>query len=625
MRRRNGNFWATRAARLTSLAHRRQPQVKWLIGALLVGAWLFFGLMGWLTSNTPPGDAVYKTLGALTVQGTYENADSQGNLFQQIARFAGVFVPLVGILFAFSGQLGRGLASLYMIGARDHVVIAGSTPAALSLARSCVAAGDAVALVASDLAPETAWSLRQSGVILYEGDGADRAVLNAARAPHAAHFVALMPDDAANLKAEATLRSVTQGQKRRKVLAAHTAIASPLLLIEAREMRMMIQRERDAKAKDKDSKKPLPADPIDPRPFSMDELAARALITEQTRVILNVAEAHGHPRPHLVLFGFGAAAEAVAVRALMSLWSSYLGEPRVTVVSPDPEAANARFAARYPHALNHDVWQADIAFIAFDWRERALDSEFLTFIAQERGPVSAVIVDTDVDAETIQLGFGLMRTANIAASWPAPIFLKEQSHSEFSAQFASGAAPSDTPRAYLKAFGAVEDVASRCLIIQGLLDEGASVAHKMYQEGIASRDDVDTRLLEAMGRGWDEVPETYRAANRAVADSAMVKLWDFGWRPVAGKERGVTSPPLDGAMLLRMAEIEHKRWCAERLLSGWRPGAKRDNAMMVHDNLIPWRDLSAELRERDMDQVKAAIKIARIVHPRGFAPDPRRL
>jgi hypothetical protein len=169
----------------------------------------------------------------------------------------------------------------------------------------------------------------------------------------------------------------------------------------------------------------------------------------------------------------------------------------------------------------------------------------------------------------------------------------------------------------------VESVASRKLIINGMLDAGAAVAHRVYQEGIAARADVDRRKLEAMGRGWDDVPETYRAANRAAADSAMVKMWDLGWRAARREESGVTSPPIDPAMMLKMAEIEHKRWIAERLLSGWRPGSDRNNTMMVHDNITPWRHLNQELRERDVEQVKAAVMVARIMHPKGFAPDPR--
>lgn len=622
---RHGNFWARRAAGLTALAHRRQPHVKWLVFVALALAWFGFGLASWLAQDDPPGDAIYKTLGALTIQGAYEDVGAKGNVYADIARFAGVFVPLVGILFAFSGQLGRGLAGLFMAGASRHVVIVGATPAALSLARSCVEGRDAVALIAADLSAESAWSVRQAGVVLYDGDGADPTILRTARAHRADHFIALCEDDSTNLKVEAALRTAANRVRRNQPIAAHIAIASPLLLIEAREMRQKLQRDRDAKVKQarEEKRPPPPPDPIDPRPFSLAELAARDLLSREAGVLLNYAEANAQPRPHLVLFGFDREAEAVAVRALMGLWSAHFGEPRITVVTPDPEAADGVFAARYPQALTHEVWRADIAYIRFDWRERALDLEFLSFVEDERGPVTAAIASTGSDTETIQLAFALLRTANIAKRWPVPIYLKESARSEFTAQFANGDRTPGVADAYLQAFGGVESVASRKLIINGMLDAGAAVAHRVYQEGIAARADVDRRKLEAMGRGWDDVPETYRAANRAAADSAMVKMWDLGWRAARREESGVTSPPIDPAMMLKMAEIEHKRWIAERLLSGWRPGSDRNNTMMVHDNITPWRHLNQELRERDVEQVKAAVMVARIMHPKGFAPDPR--
>jgi hypothetical protein len=624
---RNGNFWAQSAALLTRIAHMRQPHVKWLSFVGLAGLWLIFGLLSWYGRNLPPGDALYLTLGALTVQDAYKDAAANQDLYGQIARFAGIFVPLVGILFAFSGQLGRGLASLYMTFAARHIVIAGQSPAALALAQSCVNAGDAVALIAPDLAPETAWSLRQSGVVLYEGDGADLAILKSARVRHADHMVALTGEDTANLKIEAAVRAACAGKSRKRPLAAHVAIESPMLLIEAREMRVMLQRERDQKAKEaKEAKRqPPPADPIDPRPFALDELAARTLLTQEAAVLLDLAEAQGQTHPHIVVFGSERSGEAVAVRALMSLWSVHFGEPRITIVTPDPVAADASFAARYPQAVSHDVWKADIAFIQFDWRQRALDLETLNFIVTERGAPTAVVVACGVEAESIQLALGLMRTANIAAQWPVPIYLKLQNRSEFSQQFASGDRTPGVPDAYLQAFGTVEDVAARELIIDGRLDRGAAVAHRVYQMDIAAREDLPAKSLEAVGRGWDSVGETYRAANRAVADAALVKMWDFGWRVAGKRERGITDPTLDESLFMRMAEVEHRRWNAERLLSGWRPGPTRNNAMMVHNNLVSWRQLSDGDRQKDVVQVKAAVKVARILHPQGFARDPRRL
>jgi hypothetical protein len=508
-----------------------------------------------------------------------------------------------------------------MTGARGHVVIAGATPAALALARSCVKAGDAVVLVASDLPPETGWSLRQDGVLLYEGDGADKAVLQAARAGQAAHCVALTADDAANLKMEATVRACIKAQHGRKPLAAHVAIASPLLLMEAREMRTQLQAQRDAAAKT--AAKAPPPEAVDTRPFSLDELAARALINSEAGALLNRAERQNQARPHLVLFGFERAAEAVAVRALMSLWSVHFNEPRITVVTPDPELADAQFAARYPQASSHDVWRADIAFMAFNWREQPLTLDFLKSIEEARGPATGVVIDTGVEAETIQLAFALLRTASVAGDWPIPIYLKQAEASEFTHMFAAGARADGA--AYLQAFGMVEKTADRALIIDGLLDRGAALAHIVYQKNLQSTDAVDKRKLEALARGWDDIRETYRTANRAAADSALVKMWDFGWRPAGPRDVGVTNPPLDEGLMLRMAEIEHKRWNAERLLSGWRPGPVRNNAMMVHNNLVSWRDLTDELRGRDLAQVNAAVALARILYPKGFTADPRRV
>ena len=122
-------------------------------------------------------------------------------------------------------------------------------------------------------------------------------------------------------------------------------------------------------------------------------------------------------------------------------------------------------------------------------------------------------------------------------------------------------------------------------------------------------------------KDWSEVLETYRAANRAVADSAMCKAWDAGWRPAAKGEKGDTAPAIPADMLEKMARTEHDRWMAERLMSGWRPtgeGEKRDNELMAHDKLAPWDALTEADKNNDVVQVKAGVDIARLMRPQGF-------
>ena len=70
-------------------------------------------------------------------------------------------------------------------------------------------------------------------------------------------------------------------------------------------------------------------------------------------------------------------------------------------------------------------------------------------------------------------------------------------------------------------------------------------------------------------------------------------------------------------MMQTLSIVEHGRWVAERLLSGWRPGV-RNNRLMAHNNIVPWDALTAEEQLRDTDQVRAAAKVARSLNPHGF-------
>lgn len=609
----HGNFCALNAAGFTRVAHQRAPAVRWLIIALLAVGWAVFGVAVGVMQATPVSDSVYATLQLLTMSGGFEDAGKQGDIAREIARFAGIALTAIGLLFGFSGAVGRAFARLWMMGARDHVVIAGESAPALALARSCRAVKDGVVLIARGLETETAWFLRQSGIILIEGDPTHADVLRAARAAHAAHFVALSDEDTENLRIEAALRALLKPVRRRKPLAAHVSIGAPLLLMEAREMRMLAERERSAKADKKG--KPAVA-PIDPRSFSLEEISARALIVNHAVEILDLAARQSRPNLHFVLFGFDETAEAVAVRTLMSFWSASFGPPRITVFTPDGAHAESVFAARYPQARAHAVWKADIEFRTFDWGRAPVTAELLETLSAQRGEPAAVIVSTGADGPNIQLALALMRTANARGIWAAPIFLRETMESDFSREFASGDKTVEID-AYLQAFGAVECVATRSYIVDGMLDRGAAIAHRLYEENMQHRD-VEMRHLETVGRTWDGVPETYRNANRAVVDSALVKLWDAGWTPAPPKSReGDVHPHMEPDTIMRLAEVEHDRWMAERLLSGWRPGP-RNNRLMVHNNITPWSALTEEEKSRDADQVRGAAKAARVLFPRGF-------
>jgi hypothetical protein len=598
------NAWSHAAAGLTTLAHTRASVIRWGVVILLTVVWIGGGM--WLWWDLGPLEALYRTLSAVSMWDAYFDAHDNA---LEVVRFAAIATPVVGLLFAFSGQLGRSLARIFNLGAANHVVIAGDSAAALSLAQDCRKHKDAVIMIAQDLPEETALGLRRKGVIVLEGDAMHLETLRTARADYAAHVVAFEPDDTANLHVEAAVRSLAERRRRRRPIGVHVATCSPMLLKEAREMSSVSMRR----------KKASPA--VDPKPFSLEEIAARALIQTQSQVMLSLAQQLKQDRLHVVFFGFDQAAESLAERVFVSLWSAHFEAPRVTVLSPQPDAAEAGFRARHREAFAHPhIWTPDIAFMPFDWNVASVGAEVLDMVEQGRGKPTAIVVSTGADPGNIHLAIALKRACNHRNRWPAPIYMRQTSQSEFARQYAKG---DETPEldAYLLAFGDHQTNATRNRIIDGTLDRGAAVAHEHYKHGLSQRDAVSMRELQAAMKDWGDVLETYRAANRAVADSAMTKLWDAGWRPAVKGEKGDTAPAVPAELMAKLAEREHDRWMAERLLAGWRPtasGEERDNDLMAHDKLAPWSALSEEDKNNDAVQVRAAVDVGRMLYKNGF-------
>jgi hypothetical protein len=204
--------------------------------------------------------------------------------------------------------------------------------------------------------------------------------------------------------------------------------------------------------------------------------------------------------------------------------------------------------------------------------------------------------------------------------WPAPIFMRETSQSEFSQQYARGDETEELD-AYLQAFGAHQLNATRQRVIDGSLDQGAAIAHEHYNKGLGKKDAMSMRELQSAMKDWGDVLETYRAANRAVSDAAMTKLWDAGWRAAVKGEKGDTAPTIPPELMEAMAKREHDRWMAERLMSGWRPtapGEARNNDLMAHDKLVGWDALGESDRNNDVVQVRAAMDVARLMFKDGF-------
>jgi len=103
---------------------------------------------------------------------------------------------------------------------------------------------------------------------------------------------------------------------------------------------------------------------------------------------------------------------------------------------------------------------------------------------------------------------------------------------------------------------------------------------------------------------WEKLNERLRESNRKQADQIPEKLRRVmcGFVPVMKKEPTHFEFTLEEIEIL--AEMEHDRWVTERRMDGWKYGEKRDVDGKISPYLVPWNDLTDDVKEWDRQPVR---------------------
>jgi len=105
-------------------------------------------------------------------------------------------------------------------------------------------------------------------------------------------------------------------------------------------------------------------------------------------------------------------------------------------------------------------------------------------------------------------------------------------------------------------------------------------------------------------RDWDDLAESLRASSRDQAAHIERKLASIGCEARPSEEVSGASVDLEPDEIETLARLEHVRWVEDRLRQGWRRGTRRDVAGKRSPYLVPWSDLSEEVRDLDRDSVR---------------------
>lgn len=103
---------------------------------------------------------------------------------------------------------------------------------------------------------------------------------------------------------------------------------------------------------------------------------------------------------------------------------------------------------------------------------------------------------------------------------------------------------------------------------------------------------------------WDKLLDYLKESNRDQADHIVGKLRQIGCTVHKVTERDIAPMTFTEDEVEVMAEMEHARWNVERLLNGWKWGEKRETTKKTSPYLVPWSELSNDVKEWDRQTVR---------------------
>lgn len=128
----------------------------------------------------------------------------------------------------------------------------------------------------------------------------------------------------------------------------------------------------------------------------------------------------------------------------------------------------------------------------------------------------------------------------------------------------------------------------------------ARAAHEAYRAERGREQTTDDPSL----REWDRLPPSLQHSNRMQADHIEAKLRQIGCEAVLAGGHPPAPFEFTDEEIETLAEMEHGRWCAERLTGGWVWGEAKDVEERISPYLVSWSRLPEEIKKHDRQAVR---------------------
>ena len=474
----------------------------------------------------------------------------------QVARFlapATVFYAVIkGFMLAVSQQVNVWRLRRW----RGHSVVCGVGKRGRLAALNLRAEGRQVVVIEKDPTNEAIGELRTAGVRVIVGSATDSVCQEQARMETAALVVALTTAEESNL--EVALAASRRSNGLPVEIQAHASRR----FAEEFERQPPFDRIRQG---------------VHARFFDHDAAAARLLLQEFATELVPALVQTPRP-PRLLLAGDGTLLPELLSAAVVQCQYAFADVPTLVVATTEGDMVRHRFPSQHPQLAQ----VAEVKFV--ELTPPVLARLELDTLAGGAGfDLAFVACRNDVDTLSLSRHLIWQETGRVG-------------------RLVACLRPSGNVMRLLATKQPIEGVEIRDLVelgcradvlFHGELDRKAKMIHEDYvkkQTAAGATEATNPALV-----GWEDLSESLRQSNRAQADHQSIKL----------RTLTVSQTP---ETVEALAEAEHRRWMAERILAGWRYGEQRDNARKRHPNLKPYAQLSEAEKQKDCNTVLAVME-----------------
>lgn len=511
---------------------------------------------------------------------------------------------------------------------RDHVVICGLGQIGLRLLDDLHEAGRSGDVVVIEKNHENPWLeyARSLNATIVLGDASRPETLGDARAAYAKEVFIVSGDDGVNLEVSAELGLLLQErpeEQRSNKLSVYVHIVDVNLAL---TLRPHCARLHDTGA-------------MSVRIFNVPRTAASRLTVQQ---LWPFAPRRADQVAHFVIVGFGPMAQTLAVQLASLAHFANRKRCRLTIADEKIQSTATRFLHRFPRFTS---WTDGLPGVTefseeadqWEWNQHPLPDDI-----RMSGEHAIQYV---CNAEFCELPsgrsderFAKHLASRFANSGVKPVIFvcghDDHHNFETAVELREHMAQFDCPDVPIFVWLPQQPALAEVLQRDGtVMPFGECATSASYDEivnparevmGRIIHDDYQQQGLKAgwtsKAESWEVTPDEFQESSRAAADHMHIKLAACGFRLVRRKDAvgpritfNADNEKTQSAKTI-LAEMEHNRWVAERLLVGWRyaPAANSDEVNVnkkkrLNKNIVSWDQLGSEER-KDFDQIDVVLR-----------------